>query len=116
MPRRQNTGFSLIELMVVIAIVAVLLTLGLPSFQSSLRSNRIATTSTELLASLALARSEAVRSTRGGGVCSKPQCVFAQYGRSCWRCGEAASDIDHLTRGHDTSSVRARWPVINRYW
>lgn len=70
MPRRQNTGFSLIELMVVIAIVAVLLTLGLPSFQGSLRSNRIATTSNELLASLALARSEAVRGTRGGGVCS----------------------------------------------
>ncbi|MEN1959065.1 GspH/FimT family pseudopilin [Luteimonas sp. MJ246] len=63
-------GVTLVELLVTIAIVAILVTIGFPSFQSSLRSNRIASANNELIASLSLARSEAVRSVRGGGVCA----------------------------------------------
>jgi type IV fimbrial biogenesis protein FimT len=63
-------GFTMVELMIVIAIVAILLAIALPSFQGSLRSNRVATTSNELMASVALARSEAVRNARGGGLCA----------------------------------------------
>jgi type IV fimbrial biogenesis protein FimT len=69
MSSRCPSGFSLIELMVTIAVAAVLLAIGLPSFQSSLRSNRTATATNELLSSLALARSEGIRSTHSGGVC-----------------------------------------------
>lgn len=67
--RRQN-GFTLVELMVTIMVLAVLATIAFPSFQSTLRSNRIATASNELIASLALARSEAVKNRRGAGVCA----------------------------------------------
>lgn len=70
MPSDRQSGFTLIELMVTIAVLAVLLGLALPSFQGSLRSNRVATATNDMLASLALARSEAIRSTRGGGVCA----------------------------------------------
>lgn len=66
----RQRGFSLIELMVVVAITAILLTIGLPSFQSSLRSNRVATSTNELLASFSLARSEAIRSPGGAAICS----------------------------------------------
>ena len=68
--KRPTTGFTLIELLVTITIGAILLAIALPSFQGSLRSNRVATTSNELLTSLNLARSEAIRSTHGGGVCA----------------------------------------------
>ena len=70
MYRRRLAGFTLLELMVTLAIAAILLTIALPSFQESLRSNRVATTANEALASLALARSEAIRNTRGAGVCA----------------------------------------------
>lgn len=66
----RQRGFSLIELMVVVAITAILLTIGLPSFQGSLRSNRVATATNELMSSFALARSEAIRSPGGAAICS----------------------------------------------
>lgn len=68
--RRQVGGFTLLELMVTVTIAAILLAVALPSFQGSIRSNRVATTTNEALASFALARSEAIRNTRGAGVCA----------------------------------------------
>ena len=70
MSRRQVAGFTLLELMVTIAIAAILLSIALPSFQGVMRSNRIATATNEMLASLSLARSEAIRNTRGAGICA----------------------------------------------
>ena len=70
MYQSQTKGFTLVELMIVVTIVAVLAAIALPSFQSSMRSTRVATTSNELMAAMALARSEAIRSTRGAGVCT----------------------------------------------
>jgi type IV fimbrial biogenesis protein FimT len=70
MRKRYANGFTLVELMVTVAIVAILLAIALPSFQGSFRSNRVATATNELLASLSLARSEAIRNTRGAAVCA----------------------------------------------
>jgi len=70
MSLRRSNGFTLIELMVTIAVLAILAVIAFPSFQGVLRSNRTATTTNELMASLALARSEALKNTRGAGVCA----------------------------------------------
>ena len=55
MQRKGAGGFSLIELMVAIAIVAILLAVAFPNFEDSMRRNRLATTTNELLGSVALA-------------------------------------------------------------
>lgn len=70
MQQIRAKGFTLVELMIVIAIMAVLAAIAFPSFQGSMRSNRVATTSNELMAAFALARSEAIRSKYGAGVCA----------------------------------------------
>ncbi|MFT3762132.1 MAG: GspH/FimT family pseudopilin [Pseudoxanthomonas sp.] len=70
MSRASTAGFTLIELMVALAVLAILVALAAPSFQNTLRSNRVATATNELLASLALARTEAIRSTNSSGVCA----------------------------------------------
>jgi len=67
---RRPRGFTLIELMVTIALVAIVLALGLPNFQQAIRSNRVATSANEMLGALSLARSEAMRSPLGGHVCA----------------------------------------------
>ncbi|EXJ15874.1 GspH/FimT family pseudopilin [Imhoffiella purpurea] len=61
--RRSLAGFTLVELVVTIAIAAILLTIGVPSFQSVIRTNRVAALTNDLSTALQLARSEAV--TRG---------------------------------------------------
>ena len=62
--RRQ--GFTLIELMVTLAVAGVLLALGIPSLTRLVSSNRIALQTNEFVTALNLARSEAVK--RGQGV------------------------------------------------
>jgi type IV fimbrial biogenesis protein FimT len=57
----RNTGFTLIELMVAVALGAIILTLGVPSFQETIRNNRLATQTNDFISGLNLARSEAVK-------------------------------------------------------
>lgn len=54
-------GFTLIETMVVVAIIAILAALAAPSFTDLLRKNRLSAASSALQVSLSLARSEAIK-------------------------------------------------------
>jgi prepilin-type N-terminal cleavage/methylation domain-containing protein len=57
----RASGLTLVELLVVLAIAAILLALGVPSFQSVIRTNRLSAATDNFVASLNLARGEAVR-------------------------------------------------------
>lgn len=58
-----NRGFTLIELMVVIAIIAIIAGIAVPNYQSSMQNTRETSARNSLVGALQLARSEAV--TRG---------------------------------------------------
>ncbi len=70
MSLRRIKGFTLLELMVTVAVMAILASIAFPSFQTTIRSSRVAAAHNELLGLMNLARSEAIRSGRGGGVCA----------------------------------------------
>jgi type IV fimbrial biogenesis protein FimT len=65
-------GFTLIEVMVVVSILAIMLSLAVPSLRSLLEGNRLETRATELAASIHLARMEAMKRGPGARVSVTP--------------------------------------------
>lgn len=68
MPRTR--GFTLIELMVTIAILAILLSIAVPGFQAFVQNSRATTLANQLTTAINLARSEAIRRGAVVSVCS----------------------------------------------
>ena len=78
--QRRAAGFTLVELMITLAVAAVVLTLAIPSFTSMINTNRLAALSNDIGGSVQLGRMEAVR--RGVRVVACPStdgstCVVA---------------------------------------
>ena len=69
-PYSKSLGVTMVELMVAIAIVGILTAIALPNFASSLKSNRLANTGNEFIATVAFSRSEAMRNNRGAVFCA----------------------------------------------
>ena len=67
---RKSCGFTLIEMMIVIALIAVIASYGIPQFNSMMQNGRISTQVNQLQGMMQLARSEAVTNRVRSGVCA----------------------------------------------
>lgn len=59
--RRLSGGFTLVELLVAMALIAILAAIGVPAYQNIVTSNRITTEINGLVTHLQFARAEAVK-------------------------------------------------------
>jgi type IV fimbrial biogenesis protein FimT len=81
-------GFTLIELMVALAVMAIVLGFAVPGFQSMVNGNRLAAASNELVAGVQTARMEAIRRGARVAICASAN-ANAGAGATC-----ATSGID----------------------
>lgn len=65
----ESKGFTLIEMIVVVALVAIISAFALPSFSNLVGGNRMSTQYNMLLSSLSFARSEAIKRNTSVTVC-----------------------------------------------
>ena len=86
--QKQSAGFTLVELMVTIVVVAIVLAVGIPSIAQMKRSSELTTVTNELVTALNMARSEAVR--RGADVQVGPRGTWADG----WNVGANLDDAD----------------------
>lgn len=56
-----ESGFTLIELMVTLSVLAILLAAAVPAFQGMIQRNRLVSSTNDLVSSLMVARSEAIK-------------------------------------------------------
>lgn len=86
-PSSGQRGFTLIELMVAVAVFAVLLGIAVPSFQSLSASNQVTSQTNDFVSALNLARSEAIRRGSRVTVCKSSDgasCVTANHWEQGW--------------------------------
>ena len=80
-----RSGFSLIELMVTIAIVSILLTLGIPSLSTVLRNITLTTQANNFVAAINLARSEAIRRNTAVTLSATASNITQHHWESGWQ-------------------------------
>lgn len=82
----RPAGFTLIELMVTLSVLAILLTIGIPSLQMFIQNSRLQSQSASLMGDLNYARAEAVRLGSPVAVCASANGA-ACSGALTWETG-----------------------------
>ncbi len=114
--KKLVAGFTLIELMVTIAIASVLMTLAVPSFSLMINNSKVTSGTNEFVASLNLARSEALKRSSNVSVCksnvalSACDTTAATFTTNGWL---VFSDTCGVTGVIDSDAATATTPACN---
>lgn len=71
--RGYGAGFTIIELMITVAVASILLAIAVPSFNQMIVSGRLTAQSNEMIAAISLARSEAIKRNASVRLCRVSQ-------------------------------------------
>jgi type IV fimbrial biogenesis protein FimT len=108
-------GFGLIELLVTIAILAILTALALPSYRTTLQNNRGVTQADDLLNAINDARGEAITRSRFVSICAANTGGTACSGDVNWANGWIVFEDDYVNTGvvDGTDVILRAWPAID---
>jgi type IV fimbrial biogenesis protein FimT len=87
MSARRLAGFTLLELMITLAVLAILTAIAVPSFQTLLERNRLTSATNDLLGALMMARSNAVTRRVITRVCPSTNASTCATGTVNWATG-----------------------------
>ncbi len=99
----KTTGFTLVELMVTLSVLAILIAIGVPGFNQFIQGQRTTTEVNNLIGAVTLGRSEAL--SRGWPVSLRSMDGDFNTGSELWLDGNGDGDFadpeDELVRAYD---------------
>lgn len=103
-PHRRSTvsGFTVLELMVTLALAAILLTLAIPNLRVLIQNNRMTATANELVTGMQLSRSEALKLRQPVSICARDGAGCGDDWAQGWRVFV------------DTAGIGASSPTVGR--
>lgn len=110
--RRQARGLTLVELMIVVAIVAVLAGSGAPALTATIKSIQLSMASNDLLWSLFMARSEAIKRKTRVAVCKSADGVACNRDGGWHQGWLVFHDTDNDGERGGGEAVIQRYPAL----
>ena len=110
---KRTLGFTLLELMVILAVASILLSVGVPSFRGVVMDNRMVGSANQFVTAVNMARNSAVRFQRNATVCSSTdwdQALPTCNGTADWSTGwivwvdkdrDGATDANEIIAVHE---------------
>lgn len=83
----RQSGFTVVELMIVLVVTAVLLAIAIPGFQNVIRSSLLASGADDFAASLSLARTRAIMARRNVRLCPSSNGTSCAPSGTAWTTG-----------------------------
>ena len=115
MNANSQRGLTLFELLIGVVVLAILLSAGVPSFQSTVANNRLTAQANDLVTALNLARSEAVKRGQPVSVCASSDQATCS-GATAWTAGWIAfTDVSGSAGAVNTpgDTVLQAWQALS---
>jgi len=110
--KRNNSGFTLIEVLTIMLVVAVLASVGLPGMTRMLEGNRLSANTNRLVSSLYAARSEAVKQNIDVVICTRNDA-----GTACGCCKSAKDDFGDPKMSQELLDQKVKASkILNSYY
>jgi prepilin-type N-terminal cleavage/methylation domain-containing protein len=108
MDKRQQTGFTLYELMITVMVVAIILTFGIPNLRQFTQNSRMTSTANDLHAAFMMARSEAARAKSNVTICASADPMGAGNCGGNWNQGYVVFIDDNADLARDAGEAVLR--------